>query len=152
MTDINEYRLTMAKECGAYAVINAKEKVPEKVRELNNGRGADLVIICTGAYPAFIQGLESVDRGGVVLCFATTDPGVNIPLPINAFWRNGITVLPSYANSGYDAKVAISLLEHKIVDVTRIITHRFGLADTGKGFSLMAAAKDSMKIIINPQE
>jgi L-iditol 2-dehydrogenase len=152
MTDINEYRLNMAKECGATAVVNGRENVSERVRELNNGRGADLVIICTGAYPAFIQGLESVDRGGTVLCFATTDPGVDIPIPVNDFWRNGITVLPSYANSGYDAKVAINLLENKMVDVTRIVTHRFGLADTGKGFSLMAGAQDSMKIIIHPQE
>ncbi|MBN2442107.1 MAG: zinc-dependent dehydrogenase [Spirochaetales bacterium] len=150
-TDISDYKLDMAKKCGANAVINAREDIPQKVRELNEGRGADLVIVCTGAYPAFIQALESVDRGGTVLCFATTNPGVTLPLPINEFWRNGITVLPSYANSGYDAKVAINMLRHHTVDVNQLITHRFGLKDTGLGFGLMANAGDSMKIIINPQ-
>jgi len=151
-TDICDYRLDMAKKCGAYAVVHAKENVPQRVQELNDGRKADVVIVCTGAYTAFIQALASVDRGGTVLCFATTEPGVDLPLPINQFWRNGITVLPSYANSGYDAKVAISMLQHKSIDVNRMITHRLGLAETGVGFALMTEAKESMKIIINPQE
>jgi len=150
-TDVCQYRLDMAKKCGAHAVLNAREDVPEMVMEMNDGRKADLVIICTGAYPAFIQALESVDRGGTVLCFATTDPGVDLPLPINQFWRNGITVLPSYANTRYDAEVAISMLRHKQVDITPMITHKLGLAETGTGFKLMAEAKESMKIIIEPQ-
>jgi L-iditol 2-dehydrogenase len=150
-TDVCEYRLDMAKRFGAHAVIDARENVAEKVMKLNGGRKADLVIICTGAYPAFIQALESVDRGGTVLCFATTEPGVDLPLPINQFWRNGITVLPSYANNAYDAKVAISMLSNKRINVEQMITHRLALADTGTGFQLMSEAKESMKIIIEPQ-
>ncbi|MBN2535172.1 MAG: zinc-dependent dehydrogenase [Spirochaetales bacterium] len=150
-TDICDYRLDMAKKCGANAVIHAREDVPQKVMELNGGRKADLVIICTGAYTAFIQALESVDRGGTVLCFATTEPGVDLPLPINQFWRNGVTVLPSYANTAYDAKVAISMLSGRLIDVKQTITHRLGLAETEDGFRLMAEAKESMKIIIEPQ-
>jgi len=151
-TDIHEYRLNMAREFGADATIDAREDVPARVRQINGNRLADLVIVCTGAFPAFKQSLASVDRGGTILCFATTDPGVELPIPINEFWRNGITVLPSYANSPYDAEVAISLLRAGRVPVEPMITHRLGLAETGTGFKLVAEAKDSLKVIVRPQE
>ncbi len=150
-TDISGYRLKMAQELGADAVLNAKEDVPARVRALNDDRPADLVIVCTGAFPAFLQALQSVDRGGTVLCFATTDPGVELPIPINDFWRNGITVMPSYANSPYDAGVAIKLLRTGRIPVGKMITHRLGLAETGLGFKLVAQAKESMKVIVEPQ-
>lgn len=151
MTDISAYRLDMARRLGANAVIDAGEDVPARVRENNDGRPADQVVVCTGAKSAFKQALRSVDRGGTVLCFATTDPGVELPIPLNEFWRNGITVMPSYANSPYDAQVAIELLRTGRVRVAEMITHRLGLADTPLGFRLVAEAGDSMKVIIEPQ-
>lgn len=150
-TDICEYRLEKARDFGADAALNATDDIPGLVRELNGGRAADLVIVCTGAYPAFLQALNSVDRAGTVLCFATTDPGVELPIPINDFWRNGITVMPSYANSPYDAQVAINLLRGGTMPVNDMITHRLGLAETGVGFKHVAEAKDSLKVIIEPQ-
>ena len=151
-TDINRYRLRKAEEFGADGVLEAGEDIPARVRELNDNRLADLVIVCTGALSAFKQALHSVDRGGTVLCFAPTDPGVELPIMVNDFWRNSITVMPSYANSPYDAEVAIELIRSGRVCVTPIITHRLGLADTGSGFKLMADAKESIKVIIEPQK
>jgi len=150
-TDINEFRLNKALESGADAAIDAREDVPARARAANGNRPADLVIVCTGAFPAFKQALQSVDRGGSVLCFATSDPGVELPIPINDFWRNGITVLPSYANSPYDAEVAIQLLRARRLPVGDMITHRLGLADTGLGFKLVAGGGDSLKVIVEPQ-
>jgi len=150
-TDINEYRLDKATEFGADAVIDARNDVPAQVRALNGGRAADLVIVCTGALSAFEQALDSVERAGTVLCFAPTDPGIELPLPVNDFWRNSITVLPSYANSPYDAEVAIELIRAGRVPVSDMITHRLGLAETGEGFRLVAEAKESIKVIIDPQ-
>jgi L-iditol 2-dehydrogenase len=150
MTDINKYRLEMAQKLGATAAIDARDDVPVRVKALNDGRGADIVIVCTGAFPAFKQAIESVDRGGTILCFATTEPGIDLPLPINMFWRNGITVLPSYANSPYDAEVVIDMLKNRLIDVVPMITHRLPLEETGRGFKLMSEAGDSMKIIIEP--
>jgi L-iditol 2-dehydrogenase len=150
-TDVSEYRLQKAQELGADAAIDATEDVPARVRELNDGQPADLVIVCTGAFSAFTQSLDSVDRGGTVLCFATTEPGIDLPVPINEFWRNSITVLPSYANSPYDAAVAIDLIRAGRVGVQEMITHRLGLAEAGLGFKLVAEAKESLKVIIEPQ-
>ena len=150
-TDINDYRLNMAKQFGADVVLNAKEDIPTHVKANNENRLADLVIVCTGALSAFQQALKSVDKGGTVLCFATTDPDVELSIPINEFWRNSITVMPSYANSPYDAEVAISLIRTNRVSVKDMITHRLGLSETGKGFKLVAEAEKSMKVIIEPQ-
>ena len=150
-TDISEFRLKKARELGADAAFDAREDVPALIRAANNGRAADLVIVCTGALSAFKQAIASVDRGGTVLCFATTDPGVELPIPLNDFWRNGITVLPSYANSPYDAELAIQLLRAKRLPVGEMITHRLGLADTGIGFALMTGGENSLKVIVEPQ-
>lgn len=149
-TDIGDYRINKAKEFGAYAAFSAKEDVPARVKELNDGRLADLVIVCAGALSAFQQALKSVDRAGTVLCFATTDPGIELSIPLNEFWRNGIRVMPSYANSPYDAELAIRLLAAKRIPVAGMITHRLSLDETPLGFKLMAEPTESLKVIIEP--
>ncbi|MCK5057022.1 MAG: alcohol dehydrogenase catalytic domain-containing protein, partial [Candidatus Aminicenantes bacterium] len=87
-TDINEYRLDAARQIGADAVTHARENIPNWVRKVNNNRLADLVVVCAGALSAFKQALKSVERGGTILCFATTEPHEEIPVPMNEFWRN----------------------------------------------------------------
>ncbi|MBW2039490.1 MAG: zinc-dependent dehydrogenase [Deltaproteobacteria bacterium] len=149
-TDINEYRLDAAQRFGADVVIHAEEDVPACLRQANQDRLADPVIVCTGALPALIQALQSVDRGGTVLFFAPKEPGVDLPVPFNDFWRNGITLMPSYAGSPLDITVAIELIRARRVPVHEMITHRLGLAETGLGFQLVAEARESIKVIIEP--
>lgn len=151
MTDVNEHRLGKAKEFGADAAIDARDDVPARARDANSGQAFDYVIVCTGALPAFHQALASVDRGGTILCFATPAPGVDLPVPINEFWRNSVTMLTSYANSPYDAQVAIELIRAGRVPVRDMITHRVSLAEAGRGFELVAQAEDSIKVIVEPQ-
>jgi L-iditol 2-dehydrogenase len=150
-TDISEYRLNAAKRFGAEIVIHAKDDVPAKVRQANDNRLADQVMICTGAMSAMNQALQSVDRGGTVMFFAPTEPGVMLPVPVNDFWRNGITLLPSYGGAPLDLVQAIELIRAKRVPVAEMITHRLGLAETGVGFQLVAGAGESIKVIVEPQ-
>ncbi|MFN3466173.1 MAG: zinc-dependent dehydrogenase [Candidatus Brocadiales bacterium] len=149
-TDTNEYRMGLARKFGADVVMHAREDVPAQIRRVNEDRLADLVIVCTGALPAFTQALQSVDRGGTVLFFAPTEPGVNLPVPVNEFWRNGITLMPSYGAAPMDLTVALDLIRARRVPVSEMITHRLGLAETGKGFQLVAGANESLKVIIEP--
>ena len=151
-TDISAYRLEMARQLGADAVFDAREDIPVRLREINDDRLADLVIVCTGALSAFKQALQSVDRGGTILCFATTEPGVDLPVPINEFWRNEIKLMPSYGNSPLDATLAIELIRSGRVPVEKMITHRLPLTETGRGFRLVAGGGESMKVIIEPQK
>jgi L-iditol 2-dehydrogenase len=151
-TDVSDYRLEAAKRFGAEATLHADEDLPARLRELNEGRLADLVIVCTGALKANEQALESVERGGTVLLFAPTDPGVTIPVAINEFFfRNDITLTTSYAGSPADYQTALELIRAGVLPVGEMVTHRLGLAEVGVGLQLVAAARDSMKVIIEPQ-
>jgi L-iditol 2-dehydrogenase len=150
-TDISPFRIDMARQFGADGVFDAREDVPAGLREINGDRLADLVIVCTGALSAFKQALQSVDRGGTILCFATMEPGVDLPVPINEFWRNEIKLMPSYGNSPLDATQAIELIRSGRVPVEKMITHRLPLEQTGEGFRLVAGGGESMKVIIEPQ-
>ena len=159
-TDINDYRLNSAKKFGADVIINAKpvpagvkqgEDVPEKLRQVNDGYLADLVVICTGAPTAISQALKSVERGGTILFFAPAEPNVNIPIPLWDIWRDGITMTTSYAGCPSDIVTVIEMLKSRRLTVKDMITHRLSLSETGLGFQLVAKAQDSIKVIIEPQ-
>ena len=151
-TDINDYRLEAAQRFGAGTTIHAEEDVPARLRQVNQGRLADLVIVCTGATSAIAQALKSVERGGIILFFAPTNPGVTIPISINElFFRNDITLTTSYAGSPADYQTALELIRAGTIPVRHMITHRLSLAETGLGFQLVAEARNSIKVIIEPQ-
>lgn len=151
-TDINEFRKEAAARVGADLVLDAKDDIPAKVREANQGRPADVVILCAGAVSAIQAGLASVDRGGTVLFFAPTDEGVTIPLSINdLFWRNDITLTTTYAGDTADHVTALELIRARRVNVADLITHRLGLAEIQEGFRHVIEGTGSIKVIIDPQ-
>ncbi len=152
-TDINDFRVAAAAKSGADLAVNAKDYTPEKFRAANGGNLADLVVICAGAKGALEQGFRSVERGGTILVFAAAEKDALLPVPVNEiFWRSEVTVLSSYAGSPADHVEALGKIDSKKVTVHDMITDRFGLADTVKGFKLVAEAGGSIKIIIEPQK
>jgi len=153
-TDVVEHRLEAARKLGADAALHAEDEVPTYLRKVNDGRLADLVIVCTGAEPAIAQALKSVERHGTVLFFAPTGPGVTITLSINdIFWRNDITLTTSYAGSPADHVTALELIRAGTLRVKEMVTHRLGLAETGLGFRMVEHPQEynSIKVIIEPQ-
>jgi L-iditol 2-dehydrogenase len=145
------YRLEAAIKFGANDAITPEEDAAACLREMSGGRLADIVFVCTGAEKAQSQALKSVERGGTVLFFAPTDPGVTIPLSINdLFFRNDVTLTTSYGASPYDSWVALKLIRSHLISVKEMITHRLPLSETGKGFQIVAEARDSIKVIIEP--
>jgi L-iditol 2-dehydrogenase len=149
-SDVDEYRLKAAKKFGADETILAKDVNPLEIREINQGRLADLVIVCAGAISAYIQALQSVDRGGTVLCFAPLEPSLNFVFPFFDFWNDGISLLSTYGGSPFDITTAIDLIRAQRLPLREMITHRLPLKETGLGFQLVAEAKDSIKVIIEP--
>ncbi|MFH1507847.1 MAG: alcohol dehydrogenase catalytic domain-containing protein [Candidatus Omnitrophota bacterium] len=151
VTDINAYRLKAAKRFGAYKVIHAQEDVVSCLRQANQGRLADIVIVCTGALSAFQQAMHCLDRAGTLLLFASPQPGVALSFSANEFWRQGIRIVPSYGASPLDLKMAIKLLSYQKLPVSRMITHRLSLKQASLGFGLVAEGKKCLKVIIEPQ-
>ncbi len=147
-TDVKEQRLKAAERFGADVAVHAREDIAKSVREENEGRLADRVIVCTGALSAIKQGLGAVDRGGRVLFFAPTEPGTEVPLPFNDLWFKCATITTTYAAVMHDLREALELIRTRKVNVADMITHRLPLEDIQKGFDLVAKGEESLKVII----
>ncbi|HDP97345.1 MAG TPA: alcohol dehydrogenase [Euryarchaeota archaeon] len=150
-TDLSDRRLRAAERFGADHTMKAEENVPSAVREITGSEGADLVIVATGAFPAFQQAVDSVDRGGTVMFFAPPKPDELVPLPVNRLWRNEVRLMTSYAATPSDLKEALERISSGEVEVEDMITHRLPLSDTQKGFQLVEKGDESLKVIIEPQ-
>ncbi|MCW3996593.1 MAG: zinc-dependent dehydrogenase [Candidatus Bathyarchaeota archaeon] len=150
VADINPYRLELAKKFGAHHTINAKENLPQKLKEANGGCLADQVVVCTGATSAAMSALDCVESGGVILYFAVPDPTVKLPLPINQFWRNEITIRTSYGAAPNDLDDSLRYLATGRLNVKAMITHKLPLSEAQEGFRLMAEAGNSLKVILEP--
>ncbi len=149
-TDVNAARRQLAREFGASEAFDPSADLLTQLRAANGGRLADCVILSTSALAATAQALTCVAPGGTVLYFAV--PTEDIQVPINDFWRNDITIKTTYGNSPADAEQALAFLRAGYIPVPRMITHRLPLAETQRGFQLVAAGEDSLKVIIHPQE
>jgi len=101
-TDLSEYRLEQAKKFGADHTFKATEISVSEIKKINEGRLADIVILCTGNQPAVEDTFRYVDKKGKILFFAV--PSSSIKLPSTKLWRNEISVFFSYGASPDDIK------------------------------------------------
>ncbi len=151
-TDINEYRLKMAKKFGADETFSASEDIPLKLMELNDNRLADIVIVCTGALSAANQALKCAAPGGKIIFFAVPAPGINLEVPINEYWRNEITITTSYGAAPEDLQESYIWILSKKFKVLELITHRFPLNHAGEAFKVVFEAKESLKVVLEPNK
>ena len=152
VADINPYRLMLAKKFGADHSSDAKENLPEKLKEINDERLADQVVVCTGATSAALTALDCVENGGTILFYAVPDPTVKLPIPITQFWRNEITMRTSYGAAPVDLEDSLRVLATKQFNVKDMITHRLPLSEAQEGFRLVAEAGQSLKVILEPNK
>jgi Threonine dehydrogenase and related Zn-dependent dehydrogenases len=138
-TDVDAYRLKKAKECGADEALDAKKA---------DGVKADKIIVCTAALAAIGQAFRCIDRKGTILLFAIPDK--NIEIPTVDMWRNEITVTSSYGAAGDDLSRALELISSGKLDMKPLITHKLPLKEIQKGFRLVAEAKESLKVVLEP--
>lgn len=150
VADINPYRLELAKKFGATHTLDAKVNLPETLKEVNEGRLADQVIVCTGATSAALTALDCVESGGTILFFAVPDPSVKLPVPINDFWRNEVTMRTSYGAAPADLEDSLKVLATGRLNIKDMITHKLDLREAQEGFRLMAEAGQSLKVILEP--
>ena len=138
-TDVDDYRLKKAKEFGADKVLHSGQDLGVK---------AGRIILCTGAYQAVEQAFACIDRKGIILFFAV--PHEAIRLPNADFWRDEITVTSSYGAAPVDLEEALALIQNKKINVKDTITHKLPLEEIQKGFKLVADAKESLKVVLEP--
>ena len=151
--DTISYRLEKAKEMGADLALHGNDDVAAAFRRANEGRLADLVILC---FDGFIPlAMKAVEKGGTVLFFGGAPEGATLPATLNdLFWRTEVTLTSSYAGAPADCKTALSLIREKAVPVLKTVTHRLALAEGPTGFGHVCAPTehDCIKVIVEPHK
>jgi L-iditol 2-dehydrogenase len=143
------YRLEKAKEVGSDCTINFKEeKVQDNFKELNEGRGADVVILCTGQYNALEEGMNIAEKGSKVYIFAPFPPKTTFPVDLNRFFFSEFTLYTSYSASHLETREALKLIANKNIDSKSLITHRYPIEQISEALKLAKKAKDSLKVIV----
>jgi len=150
-TDINRKKLEFARQIGADITINATDNIAERLIE-ENGKKADVVLLCASADSAVEQAWRCVDKGGVVVLFAVPAPDKKVVVPVNDFWMNEIAILTSYYCGPPDIIEAMKIIEWQSVSVDDLITHRLPLNDIVQGFQLVTDGRKSIKVIIKPND
>ena len=154
--DLSDFRLDMAREFSADHTLNARRTTREEriacVRNLTEGRGADMVVGCTGVPESLTEGLEMLRKGGVYIELGNfVDTGVielNVHRHIVA--RNArIIGLTNHPYTKYDASLRLLKKYGRRFPFERIITHRYPLAEAEAAL-LKSLEPDSMKVVIQP--
>ena len=140
VSDLSEERLAVAKELGATEAFNAGDPgVSDEIRDLTEGLGPEIAVETAGSVDATLQGLEIVRAGGVVVLVGLT-PEAIVPVNTLAAIDKEIDIrgVFRYANT-YPA--AISMIARGTVDVARMVTDSYELADTDRAFADVVARK-----------
>lgn len=148
-TDLSDSRLEAARRFGADHTINAKDFNSESVRQMNNGRLADVVIISAASKSATEQALQSFDKGGRVIHFATPQEGERTERDDYANWRTGLVETRTYGATPESCREALKLVASGTITVDDMITHRLSLEEIGEGFRV-ASSGEGLKVIIEP--
>jgi L-iditol 2-dehydrogenase len=149
--DINKKKLEIATRMGADVVIDSGDDVATRL-VAENGKKADVVLLCTGAEQGLEQAWKCVDKGGKIILFAVPGPDKKVVVPINDFWMKEMSILTSYYCGPPDITEAIKLIESGGIVVDDLITHELPLADIAFGFQLVSDGRESIKVIIKPHQ
>ncbi|GAA5005233.1 zinc-binding dehydrogenase [Actinopolymorpha pittospori] len=143
-------RRELALALGAHDVIDTAQESPvAEVQALTEGRGADAVLIAVGAVDAIRQGLEMAAINGWVNIFAGTHPPADVPVDPNLVHYRQLRVTGSHDYNPHHFSTALKLLQHKIVRVAPLVSHRFELAALSEAFETTANRR-GMKSIVSP--
>ena len=151
--DINEFRLNFAKQFGITESIKSSDpEGHQKIVSKTQGRGVDIVVVSTGNLSAIEQSIDLVRKGGTIMLFGVPVKDARISLDISKVYSKEITIIPSYAASESDTNEAFRLIEQGLVNVQKLITHKFSLEESAKALEYAHDGNDSMKIIITNSE
>jgi (R,R)-butanediol dehydrogenase/meso-butanediol dehydrogenase/diacetyl reductase len=145
-----EARKAKAPGAGADVVLDpTQEDVPERVRELTDGAGADVTFECAGLDPVLAQAVASTRPGGT--CVNVSIWGHPATFDVNSLVLSEIRLIGSLAYAGRHPEV-IDLVRDGVVDVEQFITGRIALDDiVEQGFRELIDHKETnVKILVQP--
>jgi len=150
-SDLYPERLRIGSSFGLDLTIDASQRnVIDRVRELTEGRGADAVILAVGGNALIRTAMDAARPGGRILLFAQTQHGEAVIDPA-AVCVDEKTLLGSYSASVDLQEESVRFVMDREMDLERLISHRFPLAQSKQALDLAAHPQpSSMKIVIQP--
>ena len=146
----HDYRLEIAEKYGASHIINSKnENLSEKIKDLTNGIGADVIIECVGTTECLQESIDLVKPGGTVSFIGLFwEP---FPLNVTDFFLRNLRLKGGVAPARTHIPELLPLVESGKLDPTHVISHRISLDEVPKGYHLMnSRTNDAVKIIFRP--
>lgn len=148
ITDVNEYRLELARKMGVTRAVNvAREDLWEvATQELHMHEGFDVGLEMSGNGAAFSQMLHLMNNGGKVALLGI--PSGDVKIDWNDVIFKMLTIKGIYGREMFETWYKMTALIQSGLDLTPIITHHFGIQDFQQGFEAMLSGQ-SGKVILD---
>ena len=147
ITDINEYRLNLARKMGVTRAVNvANEDLREVMHSLGMTEGFDVGLEMSGAPPAFRSLLEVMNHGGRIALLGI--PPGEMAIDWNQVIFKGLFIKGIYGREMFETWYKMAALIQSGLDLTPVITHRYSIDDFQQGFDEMRSGR-SGKVILS---
>ncbi len=147
ITDINEYRLDLARKMGATRAVNvAKENLKDVMNELGMTEGFDVGMEMSGVPMAFTDMLANMNNGGKIAMLGI--PGQDMAIDWSQVIFKGLTIKGIYGREMFETWYKMASLIQSGLDLTPIITHHFPIDEFQQGFDAMLSG-NSGKVILS---
>jgi threonine 3-dehydrogenase len=147
VTDVNQHRLALAQQMGATRALNINDASIESVQqELGMREGFDIGLEMSGSPDALESMLANMAHGGRIAVLGV--PTKPIVIDFNLLVFNMLTLKGIYGREMYETWYAMTAMLQSGLDVSPVITHRFGAADFADAFAT-AASGEAGKVILD---
>lgn len=147
VTDLNEYRLELARKCGATRVVRAdKEDLRHVMKELGMTEGFDVGLEMSGAPAALRSMLDVMNHGGRVALLGI--PPGEVAIDWNKVIFKGLTLKGIYGREMFETWYKMAAMLSSGLDVTPVLTHRFHADEFEQGFDAMGSGH-SGKVVLD---
>src|SRR3954451_21727451 len=136
ITDVNPYRLDIARKMGATLAIDVREtKLQDAMHDLGMKEGFDVGLEMSGNPRAFTDMLDVMVNGGRIAMLGIMPGSAAIDWNLVVF--HGLTIKGIYGREMFETWYQVTALLQSGLDITPVITHRFAYTDFQEGFELM---------------
>jgi threonine 3-dehydrogenase len=146
ITDVNEYRLELARKMGATRAINVKEtSVEDVMHELGMKEGFDVGLEMSGNAVALQSMIKNMCHGGKIAMLGIQQPGTAVDWNTVVF--NGLTIKGIYGREMYETWYKMTAMLQSGLDLSPIITHQFHYTEFEKAFELMSSGQTGKVVL-----
>jgi threonine 3-dehydrogenase len=146
VTDVNPYRLELAKRMGATQVVDVRTtRVADIQAQLGMHEGFDVGLEMSGNPHAFREMLANMCHGGKIAMLGI--PTEDMAIDWNTVVFNMLTIKGIYGREMYETWYKMTVMLQSGLDISPVITHRLGVDDFQQGFDAMRSG-ESGKVIL----